>query len=241
MIISKTSATSIIIPVLNEEKNFIKLVNQINYFLKKFKYEIIFIDDNSTDNSHKILQNLKKRYKIVSFHIRKNKKRDLSQSCILGFEKAKFNNVLVMDGDLQHNPKYLPMMIKSFNKKNLDFLVSSRNFKSPKNEGLSFIRFYASKIIIFIFFILVGKKTIDPMSGFFIFKKKIYERNKDKLFGEGYKILSDLIYCNSTNYKIKDLIIKFETRKKGKSKMSFKILFQLLKFIILTFIKRLRF
>ncbi len=239
MIISNINSTSIVIPILNEEKNIVKLVKKINFFLKKYKYEIIFIDDNSIDNSYKILRSLKKRHKNISFHIRKNKKRDLSQSCILGFQKAKFNNILVMDGDLQHNPKYLPKMITSFNKKKLDFLVSSRNFKSPKNEGLSIIRFYASKIIILVFFAIVGKKTIDPMSGFFIFKKKIYQKNKGKLFGEGYKILSDLIYCNNNEYKISDLIIKFETRKKGKSKMSFKILFKLIKFIFLISSKKI--
>ena len=192
--------TSIVIPVLNEEKNINKIVNSISYYLKKFEYEIIFVDDDSDDNSKETLIRNSNKYKNLSFFIRKNCKRDLSQSCMLGFRKSRFKNILVMDGDLQHNPKYLPKMIEMFNKKNLDFLVASRNFHSAKNEGLSLIRFYASKLIISIFFILVGKKTIDPMSGFFIFKKKIYIHNKKKLFGKGYKILSDLIY--STNQYI---------------------------------------
>ena len=190
--------TSIVIPVLNEEKNISKIVNSISYHLKKFK-------------------------------------------CMLGFRKSKFKNILVMDGDLQHNPKYLPKMIEIFNKKNLDFLVASRNFQSAKNEGLSLMRFYASKIIISIFFIFVGKKTIDPMSGFFIFKKNIYVRNKKKLFGKGYKILSDLIYSANQTLKIYDFHIKFETRKKGKSKMSSKILYQLIIFILIKTLRKIIF
>ena len=233
-------ATSIIIPVLNEEKNILKLVRKIKSFLTGYKYEIIFIDDNSNDNSQIILNNLRKNNKNLSYYIRK-KNKDLSQSCIYGFEKSKYKNVLVMDGDLQHNPKYLPKMINKFNKDNLDFLVGSRDFKSAKKEGLSLVRFYSSKIIILIFFLVVGKQTIDPMSGFFIFKKKIYTKNKSKLFGRGYKILSDLIYSSHNEYKIKDIIIKFETRKRGKSKMSFKILIQLIRFIILTTLRRINF
>ena len=233
--------TSIVIPVLNEEKNINKIVNSISYYLKKFEYEIIFVDDDSDDNSKETLIRNSNKYKNLSFFIRKNCKRDLSQSCMLGFRKSRFKNILVMDGDLQHNPKYLPKMIEMFNKKNLDFLVASRNFHSAKNEGLSLIRFYASKLIISIFFILVGKKTIDPMSGFFIFKKKIYIQNKRKLFGKGYKILSDLIYSTNQTLKIYDFHIKFETRKKGKSKMSSKILYQLIMFILIKTLRKIIF
>lgn len=234
-----TIPTSIVIPILNEEKNINKIVNSIYYHLRKFKYEIIFIDDDSDDNSSEVLMRASNKHKNVSFFIRKKKTRDLSQSCILGFKKSKYKNILVMDGDLQHNPKYLPRMIKKFNKEKLDFLVGSRNFQSAKNEGLSLIRFYASKFIISIFFLLVGKKTVDPMSGFFIFKKKIYTHNKKKLFGKGYKILPDLIYSNNHTLKIYNFFIKFETRKKGESKMSFKILFQLIMFISIKTFKKI--
>ena len=57
---------SIVIPILNENHNIIILVNQIKKYLKKIRYEIIFIDDNSTDNSLKTLKILKK--KIKKFH-----------------------------------------------------------------------------------------------------------------------------------------------------------------------------
>ena len=69
------------------------------------------------------------------------------------------------------------------------------------------------------------------MSGFFIFKKMIFEKNSN-LFGKGYKILSDLIYSSNNAYKINDFIIRFETKKRHKQN-EFKILIQLIKFIIL--------
>ena len=97
-----------------------------------------------------------------------------------------------MDGDLQHDPIFLNNMISKFNSKNLDFIVGSRNFKSERIKELSFLRYYLKKFLINLFFLFVGKKTQDPMSGFFIFKKKCIRNNKI-YFGRGYKILSDLL------------------------------------------------
>jgi dolichol-phosphate mannosyltransferase len=80
--------------------------------------------------------------------------------------------------------------------------------------------------------------SIDPMSGFFLFKKKIYKKNKNKLFLSGFKILADLIYSRN-NYKIKDIEIKFDYRIKGKSKLNIKILLILIKFIFLRYLQRM--
>ena len=54
---------SIIIPIFNEKNNVSLLASKINSSLKKFKYEIIFVDDSSTDGSRKILLKLVKKYK----------------------------------------------------------------------------------------------------------------------------------------------------------------------------------
>ena len=75
-----------------------------------------------------------------------------------------------MDGDLQHNPKYLPILIKKFNTEKQDVLVAVRNFK--KRSGLSFFRFFMSLLLIKLINLIFEKKTSDPMSGFFVVKKK---------------------------------------------------------------------
>ena len=227
---------SIIIPIFNEKNNISLLTSRINLSLRKFKYEIIFIDDSSTDGSKEILLKLVKKYKNLKVIFRKNKDRDLSKSCSEGFEKSKFENIVVMDGDLQHNPKYISDMILIYKKNNCDFVIGVRNLVKSRVKSLSFFRQSASYIIIKFFEIFLGKKTIDPMSGFFLFKKKIYSRNKKKLFLKGFKILADLIYSEK-NFVIKDKIIKFDYRIKGKSKLNFKILIILLQFIVFRLIK----
>ena len=137
---------SLIIPILNEEKNIIPLTKKIIQNLKKIKYEIIFVDDGSIDNSHFKLKALKKKYKFFR-PILRNKKKDLTQSCFDGIRRSKFENILVMDGDLQHDPKYIPQMLKEFNK-GQDIVIGARKLTSGKNKGLSETRRFASIFLI---------------------------------------------------------------------------------------------
>lgn len=225
---------SIVIPVLNESLNIKILTKKIFYSFEKHNYEIIFVDDNSDDNSKYIFMELKKKYKNFRFYIRNDKKRDLSKSAIYGFEQSKYSNIIVMDGDLQHDPRYLNKMSDYYLKNKLDFLVGARDFSKFKILGISFIRYWSSKIFIFFFKSLIGNLTNDPMSGFFIFKKKIFLQKRKKLFRSGYKILADLLYSGDSNLCSKDFIIQFNHRVSGKSKMSFKVLLNVIFFILRT-------
>ena len=221
---------SIVIPIFNEEKNILPLTNKIKNILKNYKYEIIYVDDTSLDNSRKILKKLKKKYKFFKPILRFGK-RDLCKSCINGIEKTKYNNILIMDGDLQHDPKYIPSMHKKLNDNKLDIVIGTRKLFEPNNKGLSETRRYVSIFLIFCFKIF-NIKTKDPMSGFFVFDKKIYSKNKKFFFGKGFKILADfLINCKQT-LKTQDININFNRRYNSKSKMNFKILFILIHFYI---------
>ena len=222
---------SIVIPVYNEKNNISLLLSKINSAINKMKYEIIIVDDSSNDGSKKILKKLSNKSKNLKVIFRNKKIRDLSKSCRDGFEKSKSDKILVMDGDLQHNPKYILRMIKMMKNKNCDVVVGVRDLINSRVKSLSFFRQSASFILIKFLNLIFGKKTIDPMSGFFLFKKKIYTKNKKLLFLKGFKILADLIYIDK-NISVKDLKINFEYRVKGSSKLNYKILIYLLQFII---------
>ena len=216
---------SIIIPVYKEFHNIEKLYLKIRKYLKGNIYEVIFVDDSSNDGTEELLKKIKKRYENFNFIIRK-KNRDLSQSCFDGIKKAKYDYIQIMDGDLQHNPRYIPKLIDTLIKNNSDLVVGGRNLINGKNPGLGQIRRISSILIILTFYLL-GKKTIDPMSGFFLFKKKIYFKNKKYFFGKGYKILADILFNSKSKIKVSDYIIVFDRRFKDVSKMNFKTLFNL--------------
>ena len=138
---------SIVIPILNEEKNIILLTDKILQQNLIHKYEIIFVDDNSNDNTINILKKLKKKYSNFNYKIREEEN-DLSKSICEGIKLAKYENIIVMDGDLQHDPKYLNRMSNIFVKQNLDFLVGVRDFSKFSINGVSLTRYWCSKIFI---------------------------------------------------------------------------------------------
>ena len=133
---------SIIIPILNESKN----INKLTYLIKILKkFEIIFVDDNSSDSSLSILKKIQN--KNIRYIVRK-KERDLSKSCVEGIKNSKYENIVIMDGDLQHKPSCLKKMIKIYLKDQPDILVGTRNFSN--NNSLGLIRKNLSRAIIFI-------------------------------------------------------------------------------------------
>ena len=220
---------SIIFAILNEEKNISKLINSIKINLRNIKYELVFIDDQSIDNT--AIEIKKYTNKSIRYFLRTSKK-DITKSLILGLKKSKYDNVIIMDSDLQHNPKYLPIMIKMFNKNNYDFVVGVRDFKN--SLGLSKIRFLASKILCSIFNSFLGYRVSDPMTGFAIFKKSIFFKYESKLFGIGWKFLADLIY-NNEKFKTAEYKIKFDKRIYHQSKMSFEVLTNVIKLFLYKF------
>ena len=224
---------SIIIPILNEKHNIEKLIKLIFRSLKGLVYEIIFVDDNSLDGTFDLIKKIKN--KKISFYVRK-KNPNLTQACLLGISKAKYDYVVIMDGDLQHHPKYILKFIDAIKKKKIYIIVGIRDFS--KRNHLSLIRYLGSKLLIFIINNFLGYKTLDPMSGYFLINKKIFKKYGVKMYGKGYKILFDIIYSASDKLIIKDIKIKFYKRFKDKSKMSIKILFHL---IISFFLKLLNF
>ena len=227
---------SIIIPALNEEKNITPLTKRIIKNLRKKKFEIIFVDDHSQDKSKYLLLNLSKKFKFFNPILRR-KERDLTQSCFDGIERAKYKNILIMDADLQHDPKYIPKMLKLFNS-NYDMIIGARKLTSGRNKGLSEFRRFASVVLIFLFRVF-NIKTSDPMSGFFLFKKKIYLENKKYFFGKGFKILADILINSKKKLKTKDLYIDFNRRYESESKMNYKILLILIQFYLRSVLKKL--
>jgi dolichol-phosphate mannosyltransferase len=136
-----------------------------------------------------------------------------------------------MDGDLQHRPSDLLKMYLSFSK-SVDIVVGCRNLNfNNKSRKLSIIRLSLSKLLIFVIDFILGNKTSDPMSGFFIFKKNLIKYEL-KFYAAGYKILLDLIYSSKKKIKIKDFKINFRHRFAEYSKINLNILIHLLRSIL---------
>ncbi len=221
---------SIVIPTYNEKKNISKIINN----LKKIKItnEIIFVDDHSSDGTFNEI--VKYKSKRIIGYLRTSTKKDLSKSVFFGVKKAKYNNILVMDCDLQHNPMYIHKMWIKYKSSNLDLVVANR-FGAQKIIGnLGLLRSFVSLSTISIINLIFGKKTQDPLSGFFLCKKSIILKFRKSFFLCGYKILFDIIYNGNQNLNIGQQDIIFNRRQFEKSKFNLKIIVIFIKQMIFT-------
>lgn len=156
---------SIIIPTLNEEKSVPILIRRIHDTLSKKKiiYEIIFVDDHSTDKTQEIILRLSKKYPVSLFL--KIGKKGKTQSLFEGFSYAKHNLLCMIDADLQYPPEAIPAMIIKI-KKGADIVVANRTVTATP-----LIRKVLSKSFMYIFGKVLHGFDCDVQSGLKLFKK----------------------------------------------------------------------
>lgn len=114
---------SIVIPLLNEEESLNELYHWIASVMQSngFLYELIFIDDGSTDNSWKLIEKLSEENQEVK-GIRFQKNYGKSQALHAGFAMAKGDVIITMDADLQDNPEEIPDLYKMITEEGFDLV-----------------------------------------------------------------------------------------------------------------------
>jgi glycosyltransferase involved in cell wall biosynthesis len=226
---------SVVVPFYNEEDNIEELHNQLIRVLDGLglSYELIFIDDGSTDRSSNILQKVfesDERVKVI--RLRKN----FGQTAALqaGFDHAKGEIIISMDGDLQHDPEDIPKLLAPM-EEGYDIVSGWR--KERKDHFL--LRRFPSWVANRIMRLLSGVKIHDFGTTFKVYKRDVLEGIR--LYGELHRFIPALI--SRTGVKITEVPIKNVVRQKGKSHYGLsrvrRVLFDLItvKFII-SFIDR---
>tara|TARA_Y100001970_G_C14214245_1_gene848708 strand:- start:271 stop:969 length:699 start_codon:yes stop_codon:yes gene_type:complete len=164
----KTKPFSVIVPIFNEEKNIEILINQIKNSLVDFSsFEIIIINDGSTDQSFKILKNLNKRnIKLL------NNKKNMGQSFSIyeGIKNSKYDIIVTIDGDLQNDPGDIPKLLNIFNNDINIKLVSGIR----KNRKDNLIKIYSSKIANYIRASFLNDNCPDTGCSLKVFDKSIF-------------------------------------------------------------------
>ena len=102
---------SLILPTLNEKGHIIKLIQNIRFIFSEIQkeYEIILVDDNSTDGTIDLVTNVAKDYDNIKLFVRQGLKKNLANSINLGIQKSKYENIIWMDSDFQHPPDYIKL------------------------------------------------------------------------------------------------------------------------------------
>ncbi|MFQ5722145.1 MAG: glycosyltransferase, partial [Candidatus Aminicenantales bacterium] len=130
----------IIIPTYNEKENICFLLNQILTILNDFDLRILVVDDNSPDGTGQLVQSLSGQEPRIQILIRKGK-RGRGTAGLVGFQKAlewKPDFVVEMDGDLSHQPQYLPNLLSQAEQN--DIVIGSRFIAGGKDLDRGYLR-----------------------------------------------------------------------------------------------------
>lgn len=204
---------SVVIPAYNEELNVEPLSNKIKSVLNTItsKYEIIFVDDGSKDNTFENLQKLNKKdkkIKVIKF------KRNFGKAAALaaGFEQAKGNIVITMDADMQDDPEEIPSMI---NKLNLgyDLIIG---WKYPRHD--SFGKLFFSRIFNFLVRRLTRITIHDSDCNFRVMRNEVAKDLQKTIYGGLFRYIPSLAHWKG--YKVTEMKVTHHPRKFGQAKFS---------------------
>lgn len=202
---------SFIVPLLNEEENLIFFYKELQaqIFKLKIDFEMIFVDDGSTDGSLDILKKLAKQEKNVKiFSFRKNLGK--SEALTLGFQKAKGDYIITLDADLQDQPSEISKLLKK-TKEGYDLVCGWR-----RNRQDPFLKVISSKFFNFLTGVFWGLKLHDYNCGLKVYSK---EATKSlRLYGGMHRFIPLLVY--QQGFRVTEVAILHQGRKFGKSKYS---------------------
>ena len=203
---------SVVIPLLNEKESLRELTDSILDVMKSynFSYEIIFIDDGSSDKSWDIIEELSSKsntIKGIKFHRNYGK----SQALHAGFLKSQGQVVFTMDADLQDDPREIPAMYDMI--MNDDFDIVS-GWKKKRFDSVIF-KNIPSKIFNFAARTTSGIKLNDFNCGLKAFKKDVIK--SINVYGEMHRYIP-ILAKNEGYKKIGEKIVNHRARKYGKTK-----------------------
>lgn len=219
---------SIVVPFYNEEENVLPLYEEISESIGPLNedFEIIFVDDGSTDSTYRTMADLSKkddRLKVIKF------RSNFGQSAALkaGFDNSKGDYVITLDADLQNDPHDIPAMIDKIKTEDYDVVCGWRfNRKDAGSKKLF------SKFANFLRNHLTSEQIHDSGSTFRIYKK---ECTQDlELYGELHRYIPAMLSWKG--YRIGEIKTNHRERLHGKTKYNYKRLIKgFLDLIVITF------
>lgn len=208
---------SFVISVFNEEESLPLLLNSIVQVMEKVEgdYELIFVDDGSSDNSYKIIRKLHaENHMVKAIKLRRN----FGKSCALeeGFKFSQGNIVFTLDADLQDDPNEIPRFLSKITE---GFDLVSGWKKNRKDPYLS--KNIPSKLFNFMIRTFSGLKLHDYNCGFKAYKKVVVKRLS--LYGELHRYIPAMVH--SMGFNVGEIPVVHHSRSFGKSKYGIKRFF----------------
>ncbi len=209
---------SIVIPAHNEEGNILSFMSRIIKMaeINRLSYEIIAIDDVSSDNTGKILDHLSDKFPQIKV-IHRFSKNGPGNAERAGFAVARGKWIITLDSDLSHRPEEIPDFIAAANK-GFDMIIGSRFVPGGSMDGPAF-RLLLSQACAFAAKLITGYPLHDASSGYRIMRTSALQ--KLNLKSGWFEIHTEIpIKFHLHGYKVGEIPIQYERRGEGQSKLT---------------------
>ena len=220
---------SVVVPTRNESGNVEKLLTSLTEAFSGMSIEVIFVDD-STDDTPQVVAAAAGRFPeqhVRMIHRSPEERADgLGGAVVIGLKAAQADYACVMDGDLQHPPEMVPVLLKTAIEQQADLVVATRRAEDSQVSGLTTARNLISKgldLVARAFFFRRLRGVSDPLTGFFLVRVKALDLQA--LHPKGFKILLELLVRNP-NLRKAEVPFHFGQRFTGQSKASAKEAFK---------------
>jgi dolichol-phosphate mannosyltransferase len=211
-------AVSVVVPTFNERDNVGALYRKLDAALKGLSWEVIFVDDNSPDNTWDVVRSLARQDSRVRC-VRRIGRRGLSGACIEGILASSAPFAAIIDADLQHDETQLPKMLALLQSGAAELVVGSRYIEGGSADSFGRQRAGASALATGVAKRVLGVRIADPMSGFFMIRRDRFEQLAPELSTQGFKILLDIVATAHGQLRTIEIPYTFGSRLHGESKL----------------------
>jgi dolichol-phosphate mannosyltransferase len=211
----------VVIPTYNERDNIELLIAEIVDLDPAV--DVIIVDDNSPDGTGKLADQLAAQHPGRVHVIHRPAKLGLGTAHIAGFKVALdqgANQILSMDADFSHHPRYIPSMLAK--SKEADLVIGSRYVRGGGTRFCSWKRRFLSLGANLFAKLMLGLPARDCTAGFRCYRREVLlSIDLDDIFSNGYSFLIEMIYYTKIqSWRVAEVPIIFEDRRHGVSKIS---------------------
>jgi len=209
---------AVVVPTFNESENVARIVASIDIVLSGIQYEIVFVDDWSSDGTAARIEAIAADRTDVRV-IRRFDRRGLSSAVIEGMMATMAPIVAVIDGDGQHDEQLLPRLFALVRGGSADVAIGSRYCANGSTGDWGSFRLRCSHAATRLSRLVLQSPVADPMSGYFVVRRDKVEALLPRLSGRGFKILFDLLSSSPEPLRAIELPFIFRPRTAGESKL----------------------
>lgn len=213
---------SLIVPTYNEREGIEGMLLSLVPVLAPWDYEVIVADDDSPDGTGAVVERLTRASPLAGrlCLLRRTIDRGLSPAVVEACGVAQGRFIGVMDADRSHDETLLPALIRAV-EGGAEVAVGSRRVPGGGADNWPWYRRWTSGGATLLARALLGLSLRDPMSGYFVMRREVFERGRDRLRPRGYKILLELVVqAGVPADRLVEIPYVFKDRRQGYSKLT---------------------